>query len=70
MKFASRSEKRYLKILKSLKEGASWKEITQATPLSNKQLYSMLQRMIDSGFVEKQDKLYKITDPLLEAAFL
>lgn len=68
IKFASKAEARYKKIMKSLKGGARWEEIKQQAQMSDKQLYSMLTRLIDSGFIEKNEGLYTIADPLLEAA--
>jgi AAA+ ATPase superfamily predicted ATPase len=67
-KFAARSENRYIAIAKALEYGAHWKEIARKVKISNKQLYSMLKRLIDYGYVEKKDRIYKLTDPLLAAA--
>ncbi|MBI2335445.1 MAG: ATP-binding protein [Deltaproteobacteria bacterium] len=68
VKFSSKAEARYKKIMKSIKDGARWEEIKKQTQISDKQLYSMLNRLIDSGFVEKTEGVYTIADPLLEAA--
>ncbi|MFH0800164.1 MAG: ATP-binding protein [Pseudomonadota bacterium] len=67
-KFASNAEARYKKIMKTIKGGARWEEIKSQTQISDKQLYSMLNRLMDSGFIEKSEGLYTIADPLLEAA--
>lgn len=68
VKFATKAEARYKKIATSIKGGAKWDEIKKATQISDKQLYVLMNRMIDSGFVEKSEGLYIIADPLLEAA--
>lgn len=34
----------------------------------DKQLYSMMNRLLGSGFVEKREGIYVIADPLLEVA--
>lgn len=68
LRFAARSEKKYLRILKAMKEGARWEEIKRQTQTSDAQLGIMLRRMIDYGFVEKEEQLYRISDPLLEVA--
>ena len=68
VKFSIKAETRYKKIMKSIKDGARWEEIKSQTQISDKQLYSMMNRLIDSGFVEKKEGLYIITDPLLETA--
>lgn len=68
VKFATKAETRYKKIMKSIKGGAKWDEIKNQTQISDKQLYSMMNRLIDSGFVEKSEGVYTIADPLLEAA--
>lgn len=67
MRFAARAKKKYIKIVKTIKGGARWEEIKQQALLSDKQLYFMLKRLINCGFVEKKDHLYTIADPLLEA---
>lgn len=67
IRFAARSEKIYLRILKAMKEGARWEEIRKQTQTSDTQLSLMLKRMIDYGFVEKTEQVYRIADPLLEA---
>lgn len=68
VKFATKAEARYKKIMKSIKGGARWEEIKSQAQISDKQLYSMMNRLIDSGFVEKREGIYTIADPLLEAA--
>jgi hypothetical protein len=68
IKFALKAEARYKKIMKSIKGGARWEEIKKQTQISDKQLYSMLIRLIDNGFIEKIEGVYVIADPLLEAA--
>lgn len=68
IKFALKAEARYKKIMKTIKGGARWEEIKRQTQISDKQLFSMLNRLIDSGFIEKSEGLYTIADPLLEAA--
>ncbi len=68
MRFAARAEKKYIKIIKAVKGGARWEEIKQQALLSDKQLYLMLKRLINCGFIEKQNRVYTIADPLLEAA--
>lgn len=68
IKFATKAEARYKKIMKSIKGGAKWEEIKNQTQISDKQLCSMINRLIDSGFVEKKEGIYAIADPLLEAA--
>lgn len=67
-RFAVRAEKKYKEIIKFIKGGAVWEEIKQQTSISDKQLYLMLKRLIGCGFVEKQNRIYTIADPLLEAA--
>lgn len=67
-RFAVRAEKKYKAIIKSIKGGARWEEIKQQTSISDKQLYLMLKRLMGCGFVEKQNRIYTIADPLLEAA--
>lgn len=66
--FATRAEKKYTKIIKAIKGGARWEEIKQQTSVSDRQLYLMLKRLMNYGFIEKRDRLYVIADPLLEAA--
>lgn len=68
LRFAVHAEGKYIKILKALREGAKWEEVKRQAFLSDKQLYTMLRRLIHFGFVEKQNGLYRIADPLLEAA--
>ncbi len=68
VKFASKAEARYKKIMKSIKGGARWDAIKKQVQISDKQLNSMMNRLIDSGFVEKGEGVYTIVDPLLEAA--
>jgi AAA+ ATPase superfamily predicted ATPase len=68
IKFAVRAEKRYMQIIKTIREGAKWEEIKKKTIISDKQLSSMLKRLIGHGFVVKKDNTYTIADPLLEAA--
>ena len=68
IKFATNAETRYKMIMKSLKGGAPWEEIKKQIRISDKQLYSLMTRLVNGGFVEKEEGLYKITDPLLEAA--
>lgn len=68
LRFATRSEKKYLQILKAMKEGARWEEIRKEAQTSDTQLSAMLKRMADYGFIEKKEQLYQISDPLLEAA--
>lgn len=68
IKFATKAEARYKKIMMSIRGGAGWSEIKNQTQISDKQLYVMMNRLIDSGFVEKNESIYAITDPLLEAA--
>lgn len=67
-KFSVRSERKYLSIVKVIKRTGKWEEMKKHTQISDKQLSSMLKRMISFGFVEKKDGLYYIADPLLEAA--
>ncbi len=69
LKFAVRSEKKYSAIIKATKGGSRWEEIKNETRISDKQLSSMLKRLINYGFIEKHNKIYTIADPLLEAAF-
>lgn len=68
IKFATNAEARYKQIMKVLKGGARWEEVKDQVQISDKQLYSMMNRLIDSGFVEKSEGFYTIADPLLEAA--
>lgn len=68
VKFATKAEARYKQIIKTLKGGARWEEVKTQVSISDRQLYSMMNRLIDSGFVEKSDGIYTIADPLLEAA--
>ncbi len=68
VKFSYKADARYKKIMKSLKGGAKWDEIRRKIQLSDKQLYSMLKRLVDNGIVEKKEGIYAIADPLLEAA--
>lgn len=68
VKFTSKAEARYEKIVRSIKGGARWEEIKRQVQISDKQLNFMLRRLIDSGFVEKNEGNYTIADPLLEAA--
>lgn len=68
LSFAARSEKKYLRILKTMKEGDRWEEIKKQAQTSDTQLGEMLKRMIDYGFVEKAEQTYRISDPLLEAS--
>lgn len=68
VKFASKAEARYKNIMKSIKGGAKWNEIKNQTQISDKQLYNMMNRLIGCGFVEKNEGIYTIADPLLEAA--
>lgn len=68
LRFSTRSERKYLQILKTIKEGARWEEIQRKVQTSDTQLSLMLRRMIDYGFVEKQEQVYRIADPLLEGA--
>lgn len=67
-KFAVRAEARYKKIMTSLKGGARWDEIKNQMQISDKQLCAMINRLTDSGFVEKNDGIYTIADPLLESS--
>ncbi|MCX5750475.1 MAG: ATP-binding protein [Candidatus Saganbacteria bacterium] len=69
LKFAVRAEKQYTRIIKAIKKDGKWEKIKKATNISDKQLYTMLKRLIAYGFVEKKDHAYSIADPLLEAAF-
>ncbi len=66
VRFSARSEPRYLRILHAMKEGARWEEIKRQTQTSESQLSIMLNRLIDYGFVEKVEGVYRICDPLLE----
>lgn len=68
VKFATRAEARYKKIMKTIKGGARWEEVKEQTQISDKQLYSMMNRLMNSGFVEKSEGIYTIADPLLETA--
>ncbi|MBI5298756.1 MAG: ATP-binding protein [Deltaproteobacteria bacterium] len=68
MKFAVKAEARYKKMMRSIKGGAGWDEIKNQISISDKQLYSMLNRLIDNGFVEKKEGIYTIADPLLEVS--
>lgn len=68
LRFAARAERRYLKLLKSIKQGARWEEIKNQTQSSDSQITKMLKRMTDYGFIEKAEGVYRISDPLLEAA--
>lgn len=72
MRISAGSEK-YSLIVKSVKnrnrsEGARWEELKEKTSISDKQLYTMTKRLIDSGFLLKQNELYTIADPMLEEA--
>lgn len=69
LKFSLRAGKKYVSIIGAIKGGAYWEEIKKKTRISDKQLAAMLKRLINYGFVEKHDKLYRIADPLLEAAY-
>lgn len=68
LRFAVRSEKKYTAIVRVIKGGAKWEEIKQKISISDKQLSSMLRRLINYGFAEKYNHIYSIADPLLEAA--
>lgn len=68
LRFASRAEGRYLAIARALKGGAKWEEVGRSVGVSDKQLYTMLSRLIGGGFVEKKDGIYTLADPMLEAA--
>lgn len=68
VKFAAKAGVRYRKIIRAMRGGARWEEIKNQTQISDKQLYSMVNRLTASGFVEKKEGIYTIADPLLEAA--
>lgn len=68
LRFAAKSEERYKNIVIALKGGATWAELKKQVFISDKQLYSMIKRLMASGFVEKSDNIYSISDPLLTAA--
>lgn len=68
LKFASRAEERYHRIMKAIQGGASWDDVKRQVSISDKQLSAMLSKLRDSGFIEKGEGMYTITDPLLEAA--
>jgi AAA+ ATPase superfamily predicted ATPase len=68
LKFASRAEQRYTAIVKLTNEGAEWSEIKQKLSLSDKQLNQMLKRLVDYGYLFKEEKQYKTADPILKVA--
>lgn len=68
-KFSMRAQKKYSSIMRTIKGGATWEEVKKQTRISDKQLAGLLKRLINYGFAEKQDRLYRIVDPLLEAVF-
>lgn len=67
LRFSVRSEKKYMAIVRHIKGGARWEDIKQGISISDKQLSSMLKRLINYSFVEKHNYIYSIADPLLEA---
>ena len=69
LRFSARSSKMYESIIHAVQDGARWEEIKRKVPTSDQQLSVMLKRLIGSGFLEKKDRIYSITDPLLRAAF-
>jgi len=64
-----RSEKRYVKLLQTIRGGVPWKTISIKMDISDNQLSEMLTRLQDSGFIEKINTNYVIIDRLLEEAF-
>jgi len=68
------ARKRYQLILKRIAiENASWIEIkdyieVKDRPISDSNLALLLNNLIDAGFIEKKDKIYRITDPVLKYA--
>ena len=68
-KFASRSIARYKTIMKAIKKEGRWENIKKIVSISDPQLFAMLKRLLDYGLIEKADHVYKISDPMLEAAF-
>jgi predicted transcriptional regulator len=68
------NSKRYVEILKILKEGATWSEIKRylelrlGTRMYDSELSRLLKNLIDNGFIEKKDNMYMIIDPILKYA--
>jgi len=69
-----RSE-RYLEILKALGlEGATWTQIKRyleirlGTRIYDSELARLLRNLVDSGFIEKINNMYVISDPILRQA--
>jgi len=69
-----RGSRRYLEIMKAVKDGATWSEIKRYLELkTGEKIYSsalsrLLQNLMDSGFIAKKNNMYYIPDPVLRYA--
>ncbi len=68
------ARRRYLTIIKLLREPLSWSEIKRGLELElgmkihQQQISRYLRELVDYGFLEKHENLYKLADPLLYEA--
>lgn len=58
----------YVKVLRTCLYGAPWSEIADNVDANQKVLSQVIGKLVDVGFLEKDDRLYVIHDPVLRAA--
>jgi AAA+ ATPase superfamily predicted ATPase len=70
----SRGSKRYVEILKAVRDGARWSEIKRYLELKtgekvyDSELSKLIKNLIDSAFVDRKGDFYIIQDPILRYA--
>jgi predicted transcriptional regulator len=66
--------RRYRVLVRRLTEPASWRELKEALEraegrsVPGKTVSTLLQKLVDAGFVRKEDDQYSLADPMLRKA--